>query len=120
MAWKTFRLNATGAMSVICLVARNMAWSCGVQSVSRFCMKLAIAGNAWLLTVVSMWNTRTVSSMSWPCRMHDGEDPDANVYIGKTSQGEDVTLHKRAAESDLVSYLNLTLVPTDGDHHSKS
>ena len=58
-------------MSVICLVARNMAWSCGVQSVSRFCMKLATAGKAWLLTVVSMWNTRTVSSMSWPCRMHE-------------------------------------------------
>ena len=58
-------------MSVICLVARNIAWSCAVQSVSRFCMKLATAGKAWLLTVVSMWNTRTVSSMSCPCLMHE-------------------------------------------------
>src|SRR5260370_13447264 len=65
------RLNAGGAMSVNCFMARNIAWSCAVQSVSRFCMKLAIDGNAWLLTVVSMWNTRTVSSMSWPWRMQD-------------------------------------------------
>ena len=51
-------------MSVICFIARNIAWSCGVQSVSRFCMKEAIDGNAWLFTVVSMWKTRTVSSIS--------------------------------------------------------
>src|SRR5438046_7366695 len=56
----------------------------------------------------------------WPDRLyqHDGEDPEANVYIGKTSQGEEVTLHKRAAESDLVIYVNLTLVPMDGGHKS--
>ena len=71
IAWNTLRLNAGGARSVICFMPRNMAWSCAVQSVSRFCMKLAIAGNAWLFTVVSMWNTRTVSSISWPWRMHE-------------------------------------------------
>ncbi|MGH7634926.1 MAG: lactate racemase domain-containing protein, partial [Gemmatimonadaceae bacterium] len=56
----------------------------------------------------------------WPDRLyqHDGEDPDNNVYIGKTSAGEEVTLHKRAAESDLVVYVNLTLVPMDGGHKS--
>src|SRR5216684_2957714 len=58
----------------------------------------------------------------WPDRLyqHDGEDPEANVYIGKTAQGEEVTLHKRAAESDLVVYVNLTLVPMDGGHKSMS
>src|SRR6266567_956182 len=56
----------------------------------------------------------------WPDRLyqHDGEDPAANVYIGKTAEGEEVTLHKRAAESDLVVYVNLTLVPMDGGHKS--
>src|SRR4030081_3138233 len=33
---------------------------------------------------------------------HDGEDPDNNVYIGKTAEGEEVTLNRRAAESDLA------------------
>ena len=51
---------------------------------------------------------------------HDGEDPENNVYVGKTSQGEEVTLNRRAAESDLVIYVNLTLVPMDGGHKSMS
>src|SRR2546430_12939044 len=63
-----------------------------------------------------------IFSTFWPDRLyqHDGEDPEANVYIGKTSAGEDVTLHRRAAESDLVVYVNLTLVPMDGGHKSMS
>src|SRR3989475_11328901 len=58
----------------------------------------------------------------WPERLyqHDGEDPEANVYIGKTAKGEEVTLHKRAAESDLVVYENLTHGPLDGGHKSMS
>src|SRR5438046_7831509 len=56
----------------------------------------------------------------WPDRLyqHDGEDPDLNVYIGKTSQGEEVTLHKRAAESDLVVSVTLTLRPMADGHKS--
>jgi hypothetical protein len=56
----------------------------------------------------------------WPDRLynHDGEDPDGIVYIGKTAEGEEVTLSRRAAESDLVVYVNLTLVPMDGGHKS--
>ncbi len=56
----------------------------------------------------------------WPDRLynHDGEDPDGNVYIGKTGEGEEVTISRRAAESDLVIYVNLTLVPMDGGHKS--
>src|SRR5260370_23862117 len=63
-----------------------------------------------------------IFSTFWPDRLyqHDGEDPEANVYIGKTAQGEEVTLHKRATESDLVVYVNLTLVPMDGGHKSMS
>ncbi len=51
---------------------------------------------------------------------HDGEDPENNVHIGKTAKGEEVTLNRRAAESDLVIYVNLTLVPMDGGHKSMS
>src|SRR5207249_1696727 len=51
---------------------------------------------------------------------HDGEDTENNVYIGKTAEGEEVTLNRRAAESDLVVYINLTLVPMDGGHKSMS
>jgi lactate racemase len=51
---------------------------------------------------------------------HDAEDPEGNVYIGTTPHGEAVTLNKRAAESDLVIYVNLTLVPMDGGHKSMS
>src|SRR6202022_1495203 len=36
---------------------------------------------------------------------HDGEDPDANVYIGKTSEGEEAPRHKRGAESALGFYV---------------
>jgi hypothetical protein len=56
----------------------------------------------------------------WPdhLRNHDGEDPEGNVVIGKTGDGEEVTLSRRAAESDLVVYVNLTLVPMDGGHKS--
>src|SRR5215469_12877588 len=59
-----------------------------------------------------------IFSTFYPDRLyqHDGEDPENNVYIGKTSEGEEVTLHRRAAESDLVVYVNLTLVPMDGGH----
>jgi hypothetical protein len=49
---------------------------------------------------------------------HDAEDPEGNVLIGTTRSGEEVTLNRRAAESDLVIYVNLTLVPMDGGHKS--
>ena len=49
---------------------------------------------------------------------HDAEDPDGNVVVGVLDDGEAVTLNRRAAESDLVIYVNLTLVPMDGGHKS--
>jgi hypothetical protein len=45
---------------------------------------------------------------------HDAEDPDNLLYIGATDKGEDVEINKRAAESDLIVYVNINLVAMDG------
>ncbi|MDQ3737682.1 MAG: nickel-dependent lactate racemase [Actinomycetota bacterium] len=45
---------------------------------------------------------------------HDAEDPDNLAFLGTTPQGEEVEINKRAAESDLLVYVNLNLVPMDG------
>jgi hypothetical protein len=49
---------------------------------------------------------------------HDAEDPEGMVELERTSQGEVVALNRRAAESDLLIYLNINLVPMDGGHKS--
>ncbi len=49
---------------------------------------------------------------------HDGEAPDGMVELGQTSQGERVRISRRAAESDLLIYVNINLVPMDGGHKS--
>ncbi len=49
---------------------------------------------------------------------HDAEDPDNLTYFGKTDEGEDVEINKRAAESDLIVYVNINLVAMDGGHKS--
>jgi hypothetical protein len=45
---------------------------------------------------------------------HDGEAPNGMVELGVTDHGERVRLNRRAAESDLLIYLNINLVPMDG------
>src|SRR5262245_49334874 len=45
---------------------------------------------------------------------HDAEDPDGMAYLGTTPQGEEVEISRRAAESDLVVYVNINLVAMDG------
>src|SRR5438093_4330266 len=40
------------------------------------------------------------------------------VVLGSTAQGELVDTNRRAAESDLVIYVNINLVPMDGGHKS--
>jgi len=45
---------------------------------------------------------------------HDAEDPDGMVEIGRTEHDEPVIINRRAAESDLVIYVNINLVPMDG------
>ncbi len=49
---------------------------------------------------------------------HDAEDPDALVHLGTTDHGEDVEINRRAAESDLLVYVNINLVAMDGGHKS--
>jgi len=51
-------------------------------------------------------------------RQHDAEDPSALVHLGLTDQGEDVEINRRAAESDLLVYVNINLVAMDGGHKS--
>ncbi|HYR56240.1 MAG TPA: lactate racemase domain-containing protein [Myxococcaceae bacterium] len=49
---------------------------------------------------------------------HDAEDPDGIVELEHTSNGEVVAINRRAAESDLIIYVNINLVPMDGGHKS--
>jgi hypothetical protein len=49
---------------------------------------------------------------------HDAEDPDNMAFLGTTEAGEEVEINKRAAESDLVVYVNVNLVAMDGGHKS--
>jgi lactate racemase len=49
---------------------------------------------------------------------YDAEDPEGNVKIGDTDRGEDVTVSRRVAESDLLVYVNINYIPMDGGHKS--
>jgi hypothetical protein len=49
---------------------------------------------------------------------HDAEDHDNLLHIGLTEKGEDVEINRRAAESDLLVYVNVNLVAMDGGHKS--
>ena len=49
---------------------------------------------------------------------HDGEDPDGMVELGQTELGERVRINRRAAESDLLIYVNINLVSMDGGNKS--
>jgi lactate racemase len=49
---------------------------------------------------------------------HDAEDPAAVVRLDDTAHGEVVELSRRAAESDLLVYVNINLVTMDGGHKS--
>jgi hypothetical protein len=49
---------------------------------------------------------------------HDGEALGGMVELGVTEQGERVRLNRRAAESDLLIYVNINLVPMDGGSKS--
>jgi len=49
---------------------------------------------------------------------HDAEAPDGLVAIGETRHKEPLRLNRRAAESDLLIYLNFNYVPMNGGHKS--
>ncbi|HEY6290642.1 MAG TPA: lactate racemase domain-containing protein [Terriglobia bacterium] len=61
-----------------------------------------------------------IFSAYYPDRLyhHDGEKPDGMVELGVTAHGERVRLNRRAAESDLLIYVNINLVPMDGGSKS--
>jgi len=48
----------------------------------------------------------------------DAEDRDNLAHLGKTDKDEDVEISRRAAESDLLVYVNINLVTMDGGHKS--
>jgi hypothetical protein len=56
----------------------------------------------------------------WPeaLKNHDAEDPDGMTFVGETDRGEEVEINRRAAESDLLVYVNINLVAMDGGHKS--
>jgi lactate racemase len=56
----------------------------------------------------------------WPnqLRNHDAEDPEGLTFVGRTDKGEDVEISRRAAQSDLLVYVNINLVAMDGGHKS--
>ncbi|HEX9234975.1 MAG TPA: lactate racemase domain-containing protein, partial [Actinomycetota bacterium] len=56
----------------------------------------------------------------WPhaIRNHDAEDPGGMAFIGETDRGEEVEINRRAAQSDLLVYVNINLVAMDGGHKS--
>jgi hypothetical protein len=56
----------------------------------------------------------------WPDHLtnHDAEDPEGNLHLGETPSGEAVEINRRAAESDLLIYVNINLVAMDGGHKS--
>jgi hypothetical protein len=49
---------------------------------------------------------------------HDAEDRANLLHVGVTDDGEDVEINRRAAESDLLVYVNVNLVAMDGGHKS--
>ena len=56
----------------------------------------------------------------WPDRLynHDAEDPKGMTTLGTTDHGEVVEINRRAAESDLLIYVNVNQVPMSGGHKS--
>jgi lactate racemase len=49
---------------------------------------------------------------------HDAEDRENLVEIGTTESGHAIDLNRRAAESDLIVYVNLNFVPMNGGYKS--
>jgi hypothetical protein len=53
-------------------------------------------------------------------RNHDAEDHDNLVHLGLTGAHEDVEINRRAAESDLLVYVNVNLIALNGGPKSVS
>ena len=61
-----------------------------------------------------------IMSRFYPDRLYnyDAEDEEGNVRIGETERGEEVSVGRRVAESDLLVYVNINYIPMDGGHKS--
>ncbi|MEZ5230301.1 MAG: lactate racemase domain-containing protein [Acidimicrobiales bacterium] len=58
-------------------------------------------------------STRRSPRTAWLYNL-DAEDPEQMVILGETDHGDTVQMQRRAAESDLVVYVNINLVSMDG------
>jgi Lactate racemase N-terminal domain len=63
---------------------------------------------------------KRIMSGFYPDRLYnyDAEDEENNVIIGETDRGEEVSVSRRVAESDLLIYVNVNYIPMDGGHKS--
>ena len=63
---------------------------------------------------------KKIMSRYYPDRLYnyDAEDEEGNTVIGETEHGEQVRISKRAADSDLIVYVNINLVSMNGGHKS--
>jgi lactate racemase-like protein len=61
-----------------------------------------------------------IMSRYYPDRLYnyDAEDEENHVIIGETDEGEEVSVSRRVAESDLLVYVNVNFIPMDGGHKS--
>ena len=85
-----------------------------------------IAGNALHRRMTPAELRRTVGDRVFHAffpdhlKNHDAEDHDNLLHMGKTRHGEDVEINRRAAESDLIVYVNITLTAMSGGSKSVS
>ena len=49
---------------------------------------------------------------------HDAENKEGMKWLGHAEKGEAVEINRRAAESDLIIYVNINFVPMNGGHKS--
>jgi hypothetical protein len=63
---------------------------------------------------------KKIMSRFYPDRLYnyDAEDEENHVLIGETEKGEEVSVSRRVAESDLLVYVNVNYIPMDGGHKS--
>ena len=61
-----------------------------------------------------------IMSRYYPDRLYnyDAEDEENHVIIGETDRGEEVSVSRRVAESDLLVYVNVNFIPMGGGHKS--
>jgi hypothetical protein len=102
----------------VCLIVLDMLADHGVDDV-----ELVIATS--FHRRMKEWEVRhmlgdKIVDRYWPKKLYnfDAENHAQMKTLGETDEGEVVEIQRRAAESDLVIYVNLNYVPMDGGHKS--